>query len=103
MNKIKIIILILLISNGVFAYLYVTSNGDGRESFGDKHEWGILQLLEYNHRQKPITKIEFFDIEGYHIICIPSESGHRVWIMLNPKHPPYYKQMPQNQYALSSD
>lgn len=103
MNKSRILIIALLISNVWFVYLYLTKAEDNRESAGAKREWGILQSLEYDHRQQPIDKIEFRDIDGYHIVCVRSEAGKRTWIMLNPKYPPFYKQMPQVQFSLSSD
>lgn len=103
MTSTKIIIFALLISNMVFGYLYLSSNGDNRESMGGKREWSILQSLEYDYRQKSIDKIEFKDIDEYHMVCLQSESGQRTWIMLNPKYPPFYKQMPQVQFSLSPD
>lgn len=101
MNKLKIIIALLLITNVLFFYLYITSNGDGRESMGDKKEWAILQEIEYENRNNPDTQIKFKEKDGYKIAYVPSALGHGVWIMLNPKNPPYYKQMPQIEYSLT--
>ncbi len=75
--------------------------GDRRESFGEKHEWGMLQGLEGDHRSSPISNLEFTNVQDRTIICLPALSGGRIWIMLNPQSPPYYKQMPQGQYVLS--
>ena len=103
MNKTKIVIILLVASNILFAYLYMISNGDGRESFGDKTEWSILQSLEYNNRNKPSAQIKFEEKDGYTIAYVPSLSGNGVWVMLNPKNPPYYKQMPQIEYTLTPE
>jgi hypothetical protein len=77
---------------------------DGRESFGDKSEWSILQSLDATHRDSRIADLEFTDRDGYHMACIPGAAdGRRVWIMLDPRHPPFYKQMPQDSYSLSRE
>lgn len=83
-------------------YLQFTCNGDGRESFGDKEEWSILQGLESSNREKPISKLEFQTVGKYQIVCVPLTSGERTWIMLNPKNPPFYKQLPTGQYSLTN-
>ncbi len=102
MNKLKIIIALLLASNGLFFYLYITKNGDGRESLGDKKEWAILQGFEYENRNKPEPQIKFVEKDGYKVVYVPaSATGHGVWIMLNPKNPPYYKQMPQIDFSVT--
>jgi hypothetical protein len=85
-------------------YIRVSCSFDGRESPGDKHEWSILQVLEATHRDSPISSLEFSEREDYHILCVPSAgNGKRVWIMLNPHNPPFYKQLPQDGYSLSQE
>ena len=83
--------------------LYSRCNGDGRESFGDKHECSILQTLEARNRDKPISGLEFSQHEEYRILALPALTGERVWIMLNPQSPPYYKQMPHTDYTLTEE
>jgi len=82
-------------------YIHYTCATDGRESFGDKHEWSILQSLEALNREKPISDLEFSERAGYHILCAPAANQKRVWIMLDPKSPPFYKQLPRDSYSLS--
>jgi hypothetical protein len=78
--------------------------GDGREGGSDKTEWSILQSLEATHRDTPIHEIEFSEEDGYHIVCLPRVSDQkRVWIMVDPKSPPYYKQLPSGNYSLTKD
>jgi hypothetical protein len=74
---------------------------DGRESSGDKHEWSILQALESEHRTRPVEGVEFVQRHGYHIACVAGDGAQRVWIMLAPRHPPFYKQLPQGRYSLA--
>jgi hypothetical protein len=83
-------------------YIRVSCTVDGRESPGDKHEWSILQSLEATHRDSAISDLEFSERDGYHILCVPrAGSGKRVWIMLDPRNPPFYKQLPHDGYSLS--
>src|SRR5207253_11009945 len=85
-------------------YIRISCAVDGRESPGDKREWSILQSLEATHRDSPISNLEFSQYEGYHIVCVPSAAdSKRVWIMLDPRSPPFYKQIPHDSYSLSRD
>ena len=78
--------------------------GDGRESSGDKKEWSILQQLEYENRKTNSLKFQIKNINEYSIAVIPKSSGHHaVFIMLNPKHPPFYKQLPNVSFKLTID
>ena len=38
--------------------------------------------------------------DGYRLVCFPS-NGQRIWVMLNPKTEPYYKQMPKGNYSIT--
>ena len=94
----------LLITAGWALFLHMTCTGDGRESFRDKFEWSVLQSLEAQHRNTAIFTTEFTKHEDCQIICIPASNGERIWIMLNPHSPPYYKQMPPcENYSLSEE
>ena len=87
-------------------YIHFMCSGDGREGGSDKREWSILQSLEVTHRGQPISDIEFHDFEQYHIICIPAATSRkRIWIMLNPESPTYYKQLSEaeSEYFLLPD
>jgi len=77
--------------------------GDGHESFTDKHEWSILQGREYSSRNTTIKKIEYYNSDEYNFICVPAEgTGKRVWIMMDAKSPPFYKQLPDDEnFSLS--
>ena len=69
-----------------------SSTGDGRESFTDKHEWSIMQMIEARSRHRLLTDLEFIDEGEYHIVGIPDAAGEAVWVMLNPQAAPYYEQ-----------
>lgn len=106
--KARVLLLPLLVLGLIAAiaavfYIRMSCAIDGRESFGDKREWSILQSLEYNHRTTPISDAEFSDYEAYHLVCVPSSAGGRVWIMLDPRNPPFYKQLPHDSYSLSRE
>ena len=79
-----------------------SEGGGGKETFGGKHEWSILQVVEDQWRSKPITSPEFHSVEGHELLSLPSLSGSkRIWIMLQPQVPPFYKQMPAGNYVIS--
>jgi hypothetical protein len=75
---------------------------NGRESFGDKHEWSILQSREYAARQDVVATPQFTSADSYVLLIVPSRDGTKnIWIMLSPKSPPFYKQLPQGNYTVS--
>ena len=99
-----LLVLGLLVVVAVIFYIRVGCAVDGRESFGDKHECSILQSLEATHRDSPISDLEFSEREDYHILCVPAAgNSKRVWIMLDPRNPPFYKQLPHDSYSLSRE
>jgi len=77
--------------------------GDGREGGSDKIEWSILQSMKAP-AGPPIHEVEFVEVNGYHIVCVPRDGDQtRVWIMMDPKSPPFYKQLPSGNYWLTED
>jgi hypothetical protein len=77
--------------------------GDGREGGSDKTEWSLLQSMEAR-AGSPVHDIEFIETNGYHIVCAPRDGDQaRVWIMMDPKSPPFYKQLPSGNYWLTDD
>jgi hypothetical protein len=75
---------------------------DGRESPGDKREWSVLQSLEAESRGTPTNSLLFRTVHEFEVVGIPAGDGRGpIWIMLNPSHSPFYKQMPKGDYALS--
>lgn len=75
---------------------------DGRESSGDKHEWSILQSREYDARQELVAAPRFTSDDGYVLLVVPrNDRSKNIWIMLSPKSPPFYKQLPQGGYTIS--
>ena len=79
--------------------------GDGRESGSDKHEWSILQVLESANRSTPVSGVEVTEHGDYKIASLMAADGvTRIWIMLDPASPPFYKQMPSNHnFSLTKD
>jgi len=88
----------------VFMVLSCGNPGDGRESFGDKKEWSILQQLEYETRKANDIDFHVKNINEYFFAIIPKSSSQgAIVIMLNPKHPPFYKQIPNVSFGLTID
>jgi hypothetical protein len=74
------------------------------EELASKPEWSAIQIIELQHRDKPSGGIEFVKVGEYSIVGLPVPDARKeIWIMLNPKHPPYYKQLPDGGYTLSKE
>jgi hypothetical protein len=95
-----------LVHHFVFALLLCacSGGGDGRESFGDKQESSILQGVEFKTRNSPLISPEFLTVENYELMAVPSlANGSRIWIMLRPQSPPFYKQLPAGNYTVAKE
>ena len=89
MNKSLLILAALMASCG--------RPGDGQETPTSKNEWGILQTLEANNRGTKMATVEVTESGGRRILSLLArDKVTRVWIMLDPQSPPFYKQMPPN-------
>lgn len=99
------LIAILILWLGGYFVLYLWPRfGDGRsgESVGSKAEGAMLQAIEAQYRDTPLSAdTQIFTKHGYSFLCVRSEKGHRIWIMLNPKYPPYYKQLPLENFSMT--
>ncbi len=74
------------------------------EELASKPEWSIVQAVEWHDRDNPGNKIEVGKVDEYSLVGIPvHDSRKEIWIMLNPRNPPYYKQIPQGTYKLSKE
>lgn len=60
---------------------------------GTKNEWGILQQIESDRRSTKLDPLVFESVGEYKLAGISTESV-RVWVLLNPRHAPFYKQIP---------
>lgn len=77
------------------------SDGNGRDPPGDKKEWAILQSQEVQHRGQVPRAPEVSTVDGYTLVSVSSsDTSQRIWIMLWPKSPPFYKQMPQGDFEI---
>jgi hypothetical protein len=86
---------------GLFATICLVTGCGGPESSAGKHESSVIEAIEAKNRDRAISEREWVTEDGYHLICLES-MGHRIWIMLDPREVPYYKQMPKGNYKLTS-
>jgi len=78
--------------------------GDWRESSGEKREWSVLQGHEAEARQSVVKEPRFVQHDDYALLVTPNNSNtENIWIMLAPKSPPFYKQMPRGNYTIPCD
>ena len=74
------------------------------EELASKVEWSIVQATEYQHRDKDRGKIEIVKMDNYSLVGIPvNDARKEIWVMLNSRNPPYYKQLPQGNFSLSKE
>ena|SRR3984893_2543320 len=74
---------------------------DDPESPAAKHEWSVLESVGARYTSPKDGAIQTLEEDGYHFAGVESE-GRLVWVMLNPKISPFYKQTPKGNYKLSS-
>ena len=74
------------------------------EELVSKPEWTTIQIVELQHRDKPSQEMEFVNTAKYSLVGIQvSDRRKKIWIMLNPRTPPYYKQLPVGNFELSKE
>src|SRR5262245_9267034 len=72
------------------------------ENVKSKDEYGILQVVEYESRRSPISVVEIIEKNGYWVAGFRAVSGDRnVWVLLNARYSPYYKQVPEGPFKVS--
>jgi hypothetical protein len=92
-HQLRVVALLLLVS--------ACSNGDGSESVGDKSEWALLQGLEVESRGRVPASPEVSLVGDYQVMSVSSlDKKSRIWIMLWPKSPPFYKQIPGGNFEI---
>ena len=62
----------------------------------------LLRVVE-RYRDKPFVSMEFVEQSDRHFLCVQGISKGRVWIMLDPRYAPFYKQMPMEQFSLTEE
>ena len=69
---------------------------DDPESPGAKSENSALSAMEARHESESITELKLYTEMEYHFLCVPS-NGRKIWVMLDARYTPYYKQTPWDQ------
>ena len=60
----------------------------------NKREWGALQVMESRHRGAIEDRPIFDSVDGCEGVGIRNLLGQEVWILLNARSNPYFKQLP---------
>jgi hypothetical protein len=76
------------------------SNPDLVETPGEKSEWSVLQEIEFRERNSVLSEPVIRTVGEHEVLGVRSDSGQNVWILLKPKSPPFYKQIPEDTYEL---
>ena len=71
--------------------------------FGERHEWSILQVAEFNNRGASVdSRILVERYEGYCLIGVIADDGvTRSWVLMNPRFPPVRKRVPDVSVGIS--
>lgn len=95
----------VILRMGVISIIGISSPAIGGENeLISKEEWSILQSVEYRYR-KSVSEDHLVLVEqsGKHLAGILSaDGGQRLWVLLDPVHKPFLKQLPQGDYRISS-
>jgi hypothetical protein len=73
------------------------------ETPGEKSEWSVLQAIELRERDSALSEPVIRTVgehEVHEVLGVRSDTGQNIWILLKPKAPPFYKQMPEGTYEL---
>jgi len=87
----------------VVAALWACSDPDARETPDEKTEWSVLQSVEFQYRGIPTAEPVFRVLNEYEVLGVRGLRGENVWVLLKPKAPPFYKQMPAANYEVSRE
>ena len=72
------------------------------ESAKSKEEYSVLQVVEYEHRRTPVAGVEVVEKSGYLVAGFRADDrDENVWVLLNARHAPYYKQVPEASFKVS--
>jgi len=81
--------------------MFGTACRDDPESPTAKHEWSLLESTQAKYANQALEKLIFVKSDDYEIVGIPAKP-ETIWILLNPKTTPYYRQFPKGNYLLST-
>ena len=94
---------ITFISLLIIAATIVTVMFGCSEELASKPEWSVLQSIELENRHRRFTEPEIITIDGYPVLGVQGNNGQRIWILLNSNASPFYKQVPQGSFSISSN
>ena len=80
-----------------------SASGGGENELLSKHDWSVLQAVEYRHRDSPSDEhLQLVEQWEKHLAGVLSRRGdQRIWIMLDPDHRPFVKQLPKGDYEIN--
>jgi type II secretory pathway pseudopilin PulG len=81
-------------------YLWFATDQD---EIASKHEWSIIQATEWKFRGQSIGEHLIFHTEDHYSLVgvLSADASQRVWILLNPRHCPFYKRIPEVSLSLT--
>jgi hypothetical protein len=102
-SSLRIELLKILLFAVIVPCLGACSDPDARETPGEKIEWSVLQSVEYKNRPSPTTEPVVLVVNEYEVLGVQGLRGENIWLLLKPKAPPFYKQMPKGNYEVPKE
>jgi hypothetical protein len=82
------------------ALLVLMAACKGPESLESKSEYAALQSIEAEGRGALLSEPVVREVNGFSILGVAGQNGKNVWVLLDPRSEPYYKQMPSGLHYL---
>jgi hypothetical protein len=99
-SSIRYVVTALALSVAVSFVVKSCSSPELVETFGEKSEWSILQAIEFQARDNPLSEPVVRLVAEREVLGVKGAAGENIWILLRTESPPFYKQMPEGQYDL---
>lgn len=73
------------------------------DATNSKTEYAVLQNVEYDNRDLIISNVVIQEYNNYVVAGFRAENKkENVWVLLNSKSSPFYKQIPQSRFSLTT-
>lgn len=75
----------------------------GCSASGERHEWSLLQVVEYEQRDVvSLDRVTVSLREEYCIVGLRVAGGQsRAWVLMNPRYPPFLKKVPDMEVTMA--
>lgn len=90
----------VLLSIATGFLVHACDNPNLVETFGEKAELSVLQGIELQEREYPLTEPVIRIFGDSEVLGVRGIAGSNIWVLLNVQSPPFYKQLPKGNYEI---